>query len=277
MRLENKVAIVTGAAKGLGGEMAQTFAKEGAKVIAVDMAPLSYECANVEYYQLNVTDAEACKALFEYAKEKYGRIDILVNNAGITRDAMTRKMTDDMWDLVIDINLKGVFNLTRYVGPFMEEIGGGSIINISSVVGEYGNIGQANYAASKAGVIGLTKTWAKEFARKGVPVRVNAIAPGYIMTDMMKTVPEDLLKKFAGLTMLGRLGQPEEIAKAALFLASDDASYVTGHVLSVGLQTAFHLTNALSIVTHGVLLSRNQKNRQIGRNPLEPRGAIDLL
>ena len=233
MRLENKFAIVTGAAKGLGGAMAQLFAQEGAKVIAADMMPLTYECENVEYYQLNVTDAEACKALTEYAHEKYGKIDILVNNAGITRDGMTRKMTDEMWDLVIDINLKGVFNLTRYVGPLMEELGGGSIINIASVVGEYGNIGQANYAASKAGVIGLSKTWAKEFARKGVPVRCNAIAPGYIMTDMMKTVPEDLLKKFAGLTMLGRLGQPEEIAKAALFLASDDASYVTGHVLSV--------------------------------------------
>ncbi len=233
MRLENKVAIVTGAAKGLGGAMAQLFAQEGAKVIAADMMPLTYEAENVEYYQLNVTDGEACKALTEYAKEKYGKIDILVNNAGITRDGMTRKMTDEMWDLVIDINLKGVFNLTRYVGPLMEELGGGSIINIASVVGEYGNIGQANYAASKAGVIGLSKTWAKEFARKGVPVRCNAIAPGYIMTDMMKTVPEDLLKKFASLTMLGRLGQPEEIAKAALFLASDDASYVTGHVLSV--------------------------------------------
>ena len=233
MRLENKVAIVTGAAKGLGGAMAQLFASEGAKVVAVDMMPLTYECDGVEYYQLNVTDAAACKALADYAREKYGKVDILVNNAGITRDAMTRKMTDEQWDLVIDINLKGVFNLTRYVGPMMEELGGGSIINIASVVGEYGNIGQANYAASKAGVIGLSKTWAKEFARKGVPVRCNAIAPGYIMTDMMKTVPEDLLKKFAGLTMLGRLGQPEEIAKAALFLASDDASYVTGHVLSV--------------------------------------------
>lgn len=233
MRLENKVAIVTGAAKGLGASMALLFAAEGAKVIAVDMAPLTYENVNVEFYSLNVTDSAACKALTDYAVEKYGKIDILVNNAGITRDAMTRKMTDDMWDLVIDINLKGVFNLTRYVGPLMEENGGGSIINISSVVGEFGNIGQANYAASKAGVIGLTKTWAKEFARKGVPVRCNAIAPGYIMTDMMKTVPEDLLKKFASLTMLGRLGQPEEIAKAALFLASDDASYVTGHVLSV--------------------------------------------
>jgi 3-oxoacyl-[acyl-carrier protein] reductase len=175
MRLENKIAIVTGAAKGLGGAMAQLFAKEGAKVIAVDMAPLTYECENVEYYSLNVTDSAACKALTDYAKEKYGKIDILVNNAGITRDAMTRKMTDEMWDLVIDINLKGVFNLTRYVGPLMEELGGGSIINIASVVGEYGNIGQANYAASKAGVIGLSKTWAKEFARKGVPVRCNAI------------------------------------------------------------------------------------------------------
>lgn len=233
MRLENKVAVVTGAAKGLGGEMAQLFAKEGAKVIALDLSELTYQSENVEYYKLNVSDPEACKQFFDYAKEKYGRIDILVNNAGITRDAMTRKMTDEMWDLVISVNLKGVFNLTRYVGPFMEEIGGGSIINIASVVGEYGNIGQANYAASKAGVIGLTKTWAKEFARKGVPVRVNAIAPGYIMTDMMNTVPEDLLQKFASLTMLGRLGQPEEIAKAALFLASDDASYVTGHVLSV--------------------------------------------
>ncbi len=233
MRLENKVAIITGAAKGIGGEMAKLFAKEGAKVIAADMAPLTYECENVEYYPLNVTDGAACKALADYAMEKYGRIDILVNNAGITRDAMTRKMTDEQWDLVIDINLKGVFNLTRYVGPLMEENGGGSIISISSVVGEYGNIGQANYAASKAGVIGMTKTWAKEFARKGVPVRVNAIAPGYVMTDMMKTVPEELLQKFAKLTMLGRLGQPEEIAKAALFLSSDDSSYVTGHVLSV--------------------------------------------
>ena len=169
----------------------------------------------------------------EYAKEKFGKIDILVNNAGITRDAMTRKMTDEQWDLVVDINLKGIFNLVRYVGPFMEEIGGGSIINISSVVGEYGNIGQANYAASKAGVIGMTMTWAKEFARKGAAVRVNAIAPGYTMTSILSTVPQDLLDKFAKMTMLGRLGQPEEIAKAALFLVSDDASYVTGQTLNV--------------------------------------------
>lgn len=233
MRLKDKVAVVTGAAKGLGGAMAQLFAKEGAKVIAVDMGELTYEAKNVEYYKLNITDVSECKKFFDYAVNKYGRIDVLVNNAGITRDAMTRKMTDEMWDLVIDVNLKGVFNLTRYVGPQMEDNGGGAIINIASVVGEYGNIGQANYAATKAGVMGLTKTWAKEFARKGAKVRVNAIAPGYIMTDMMKTVPADLLEKFAKMTMLGRLGQPEEIANAALFLASDESSYITGHVLSV--------------------------------------------
>ncbi|MBR2933937.1 MAG: SDR family NAD(P)-dependent oxidoreductase, partial [Clostridia bacterium] len=217
-RLEGKIAVVTGGAKGLGQAMAQLFSQEGAKVIAVDMMPLTYEDANVEGYILNVTDSEACVKFYEYAMEKYGRIDILVNNAGITRDAMTRKMTDDMWNLVIDVNLKGVFNLTRLVGPQMEEKGYGNIVNISSVVGEYGNIGQANYAATKAGVIGLTKTWAKEFARKGANVRVNCIAPGYTMTDILKTVPQELLDKFAKMTMLGRLGQPEEIAKACLFL-----------------------------------------------------------
>lgn len=233
MRLENKVAVITGASRGLGGCMAQLFAKEGAKVVAVDMGDMTYECANVEYYKLNVTDRAACKTFFDYVIGKYGKVDILVNNAGITRDAMTRKMTDENFDMVIDVNLKGVFNLTRYIGPQMEDIGGGAIVNISSVVGLFGNIGQINYSATKAGVIGMTKTWAKEFARKGKPVRVNAIAPGYTMTDMMKTVPEDLLVKFADQTMLKRLGQPEDIAKAALFLVSDDASYVTGTVLEV--------------------------------------------
>lgn len=233
MKLNRRVAVVTGGAKGIGMETCKLFASEGAKVIAVDLGDLEYTHENVEGYKLNVTDVEGIEKFKDYVLEKYGKVDILVNNAGITRDAMTRKMTDEMWNLVIDINLKGVFNMVRVFGPLMEEAGCGSIINISSVVGEYGNIGQANYAATKAGVIGLTKTWAKEFARKGANVRCNAIAPGYVMTDILKTVPEDLLEKFRGMTMLKRLGEPIEIAKAALFLASDDSSYVTAHVLSV--------------------------------------------
>ncbi|MBN2268580.1 MAG: beta-ketoacyl-ACP reductase [Acholeplasmataceae bacterium] len=231
-RLDNKVAVVTGGAKGLGQAIAETFAKEGAIVIAADMGDLQYEAKNVFGYKLNVTDVEGCKAFFDEIVEKFGKIDILVNNAGITKDAMTRKMTDDQWNAVIDVNLKGVFNLTRYIGPLMEQNNYGSIINISSVVGVYGNIGQANYAATKAGVLGLTMTWAKEFARKGANVRVNAIAPGYIMTDILKTVPQDLLDSFAKLTMLGRLGQPHEIANVALFLASEEASYITGQTIN---------------------------------------------
>lgn len=233
MRLEGKTAVVTGGARGLGAHMCQRFAKEGASVIAVDIGEMSYQADNVEFYPLNITDTAGCCKFYDYVMEKYGKVDILVNNAGITRDAMTRKMTDEMWDAVIDVNLKGVFNLTRYIGPQMEAKGSGAIVNISSVVGEFGNIGQANYSATKAGIIGLTKSWAKEFARKGAAVRVNCIAPGYTMTDMLKTVPQELLDKFAATTMLGRLGQPEEIASAALFLVSDDASYVTGQVLSV--------------------------------------------
>ncbi len=231
MRLENKVAIITGGARGLGQAMAIAFANEGAKVIAADMGEMSYSHPNVEGNTLNVTDSAACEAFFKEVVEKYGTIDILVNNAGITRDALTRKMTEEMWDLVIDVNLKGVFNLTRHVGPYMQTKQTGSIINIASIVGVFGNIGQANYAASKAGVIGLTKTWAKEFGMKGGNVRVNAIAPGYVMTDILKTVPQDLLDKFAAMTMLGRLGQPEEIASVALFLASEEASYITGQVI----------------------------------------------
>ncbi|MFA5660363.1 MAG: 3-oxoacyl-ACP reductase FabG [Bacilli bacterium] len=232
-RLQGKVALVTGAAKGLGQVMAEAFAKEGAVVYAADMAPLAYDAKNVSGVILNVTDVAQVKEVVEMIKAKHGKIDVLVNNAGITADKLTVRMDDAMWDRVINVNLKGVFNLTREVGPLMEQTGGGSIINISSVVGVFGNIGQANYAASKAGVIGMTKSWAKEFARKGVPVRVNAIAPGYMMTDILKTVPQDLLDGFAKLTMLGRLGQPEELAGPAVFLASDEASYVTGHVLEV--------------------------------------------
>ncbi len=232
-RLDNKVAVVTGGAKGLGQAIAELFAKEGAIVIAADMGELTYQANNVFGYHLNVTDVAGVQTFFDEIVKKFGKIDILVNNAGITRDAMTRKMTDDQWNQVIDVNLKGVFNMTRLIGPLMESNGYGSIINISSVVGVFGNIGQANYAATKAGVIGLTMTWAKEFARKGANVRVNAIAPGYIMTDILKTVPQDLLDGFAKMTMLGRLGQPEEIATSALFLASTESSYITGQTLNV--------------------------------------------
>lgn len=233
MRLKNKIAVITGGARGIGKAMAELFVQEGAKVIAADVIELTYENPNVEGYKLDISDANACERFFEYTAETYGQIDILVNNAGITRDSLTRKMDQSMWDQVISINLTGTFNLTRHFGPHMQTHKSGSIINVSSVVGEFGNIGQANYAATKAGVIGLTKSWAKEFSMKGGNVRVNAIAPGYTMTDILSTVPQDLLDKFAAMTMLGRLGRPEEIAKAALFLASDDASYITGHVLSV--------------------------------------------
>jgi 3-oxoacyl-[acyl-carrier protein] reductase len=232
-RLNGKIALVTGGAAGIGGECCKKFAAEGAIVYAGDMKELAYEAENVFFISLNVTDTASCDAAVKAIVDKHGKLDILVNNAGLTRDALIQKMTDEMWDAVINVNLKGVFNITRVVGPKMMENGYGSIINISSVVGEYGNIGQSNYAATKAGVIGLAKTWAKEFARKGANVRANAIAPGYVMTDILKTVPQDLLDKFAGLTMLGRLGQPEEIANAALFLASEESSYVTGTVLSV--------------------------------------------
>ncbi len=232
-RLEGKVAVITGGAKGLGEAIAKAFADEGCKVIAADMGELTYEHKNVVGYHLNVTDVVGVQKFYDEIIASYGKVDILVNNAGITRDSMTRKMTDEQWDMVIDVNLKGVFNMTRLFGPQMQSNGDGSIINISSVVGVFGNIGQANYAATKAGVIGLTMTWAKEFALKGANVRVNAIAPGYIMTDILKTVPQDLLDKFAALTMLNRLGQPTEIAKTALFLASDDASYITGQTINV--------------------------------------------
>ncbi|MCL2854894.1 MAG: 3-oxoacyl-ACP reductase FabG [Defluviitaleaceae bacterium] len=233
MRFNGKTAVVTGAAAGIGRCVAEMLAAQGAKVCAVDIADIPYQADGIKAYKLNVADSAACKAFYDQAAGEYESLDILINNAGITRDAMTAKMTDEQWDLVMDVNLKGIFNLTRHFGPHMERQGGGAIVNISSVVGEFGNIGQANYAATKAAVYGLTKTWAKEFARKGAAVRVNAVSPGYTMTDILKTVPQDLLDKFAAQTMLGRLGQPEEIAKAIVFLASDEASYITGHNLSV--------------------------------------------
>ena len=230
-RLEGKVAVITGGARGLGQAMAELFAHEGAKVIAADMGDMAYSAENVEGYTLNVTDTVGCKKFFDEIVEKYGKIDILVNNAGITRDSMTRKMTDEQWDLVIDVNLKGVFNLTRYVGPHMQANGGGSIINISSVVGIYGNFGQTNYAATKFGVIGMTKSMAKELGRKNI--NVNAVAPGFIATEMTQKMPEKVLTMMAEKAPLNRIGAPIDIANACLYLASEEASFVTGTTLSV--------------------------------------------
>lgn len=233
MRLEGKVAVVTGGNQGIGRQIAETFAREGAKVVSYDVSEMAYEVENVEGYVGSVTDRDQVKKFFDEVVQKYGKVDVLVNNAGITRDALVQKMSEDMWDLVIDINLKGVFNMAQTCGPIMMANGIGSVINISSVVGEFGNVGQSNYAATKAGVIGLAKTWAKEFSRKGAAVRVNAIAPGYVNTEMMKTVPDKVLDPIRAKTMLKRLGEPQEIANAALFLASDESSFITGHVLSV--------------------------------------------
>ncbi|MCR4633450.1 MAG: beta-ketoacyl-ACP reductase [Erysipelotrichaceae bacterium] len=231
--LKDKVAVITGASKGIGKQTAVKMAEEGALVYACSRSKADYYDDKIRYLQLDVTDKDSCQNVFDAVMKEHGRVDVLVCNAGITADKMTAKMSDEDFDRVIDTNLKGVFNMIRIFGPQMEGQGKGSIVAISSIVGEQGNIGQANYAASKAGIIGMCKSFAKEFSRKGAQVRVNAIAPGYILTDMVKTVREDLLEKFASQTMLKRLGEPEEIANVVAFLSSDEASYITGTVIDV--------------------------------------------
>lgn len=233
MDMTGKVAIVTGATGGIGTKICEVLNNCGAKVIGFHVTNGKKELEYVDYYQFDITSLEQCQKVYDNVIEKYGQIDILVNCAGITRDAMTKKMQESQFDEVIAINLKGTWNLTKLVGPHMQEKKGGSIINISSVVGVYGNIGQANYAATKAGLIGMTKSWAKEFALKGGNVRVNVVAPGYTFTDMVKTVPEHLLEKFASQTMLGRLAEPIEVANVVAFLASDMSSYITGAVIPI--------------------------------------------
>ena len=231
--LKDKIAVITGASKGIGKETALKMAEEGALVYACSRSRGDFCDDSIRYLELDVTDPESCRRVFETVIAEQGRIDALVCNAGITADRMTVKMSDDDFDRVIETNLKGVFNMVRLFGPYMETQGFGSIVAISSVVGEQGNIGQANYAASKAGIIGMCKSWAKEFSRKGAQVRVNAIAPGYILTDMVKSVREDLLDRFSNQTMLKRLGEPREIANVVAFLSSNEASYITGTVIDV--------------------------------------------
>ncbi|MFN6991687.1 MAG: beta-ketoacyl-ACP reductase [Fervidobacterium sp.] len=233
MRLEGKVCIITGAGSGIGKTAAELFAEEGAIVIAFDVAESTYEQPNIHFYKLDVTDRTRIGDVVKDVVDKFGKIDVLVNNAGITRDALIQNMTEEDWDKVINVNLKGVFNMTQAVVPYMLEAGKGSIINTSSVVGVYGNIGQTNYSAAKAGVIGMTKTWAKEFARKGAQIRVNAVAPGFIKTPMTEKVPEKILTAMSEKAALKRLGEPTEVAYLYLFLASDESSYITGQVIGV--------------------------------------------
>ena len=234
MRLKDKVAIITGAAKGIGLATAKRFAQEGAKVMIADVNPEAVKSATdlipgSEAYVMNVTDRASIEAAIDQIMQRHGRIDILINNAGITQDARLVKMTEAQFDTVIDVNLKGVFNCTQLVVPHMLGAGRGAVVNASSVVGIYGNFGQTNYSATKFGVIGFTKTWARELGAKGI--RVNAVCPGFVATEMVKAMPENILKDIEGRSWLGRLGTPEEIANVYLFLASDEASYVNGVAL----------------------------------------------
>ncbi|WP_321501982.1 beta-ketoacyl-ACP reductase [Breoghania sp.] len=237
--LKDKICIVTGGAQGIGRCIAEVFAAEGAKkVFACDMnmdimSDYENRFSNIEAVELNVCDRDAISAFVTDVKDTYGRIDVLVNNAGITRDNLLAKMSEKDWDMVVDVNLKGVFNMTQHVSPVMIENGAGSIITMSSVVGTDGNIGQTNYAATKAGVIAMTKSWAKEFSRKGAQVRANCVAPGFIKTPMTKDLPEKVIAYMEGKTPLGHMGEPEDIAQAALFLASDRARFITGQLLKV--------------------------------------------
>lgn len=230
---KDKVILITGGTEGIGLETAVQVSDEGARTICCARHKKDFEHKNIEFVELDVKKSDECCETVARIADKYGHIDGLVANAGITRDALTAKMTDEDFDSVIRTNINGVFNIVREVGPLMERKGGGSIVTVSSVIGIQGNIGQANYAASKAAIIGMTKSWAKEFSRKGVAVRVNAVAPGYTLTNMLSTVPENLLEQFASRTMLKRLGKPEEIARGILFLLSDYSSYITGTVLEI--------------------------------------------
>lgn len=240
MRLSGKVAIITGAANGLGLAAAEIFAREGASVAIADYneqqgtaraRELVEKGHRVAFFQVNVADQDSVNLMVKNVIDTFGKIDILVNNAGITKDAMLKKMTLENFQRVIDVNLTGVFLCTHAVIPTMTEQGSGKIINTSSVSGVYGNIGQTNYAAAKAGVVGMTKTWAKELGRKGI--NVNAVAPGFIETNMTAAVPEKILEQLKATIPLGHLGKPEDIANAYLYLASDEAKYVNGTVLHV--------------------------------------------
>lgn len=239
MRLEGKTALITGGANGIGKVTARKFLQEGAKVVISDFNAEAgeqtvselREYGHISFTAADVSDTKQVEQMVADTMDTYGRIDVLINNAGITIDGLLTKMDEESWEKVISVNLTGVFKCTKAVAPAMLEQGSGVILNASSVVGIHGNIGQTNYAATKAGVIGLTKSWAKEFGPKGI--RVNAVAPGFIVTDMTAKVPQKILDMMESKTPLRKLGKPEDIASAYLFLASDEASYINGTILSV--------------------------------------------
>ena len=238
-RLQGKVAIITGAAQGIGYATARKFLDEGAKVVACDIRKASIDAAQaslssygaVEGVVVDVTAREQIDAMTAAAVQRHGRIDVLVNNAGITLDARLQKMTEDQFERVIAVNLKGTYNCAQSVLDTMVKQGSGVILNASSVVGIYGNFGQTNYAASKFGVIGFVKTWARELGPKGV--RCNAVAPGFVATHILDTIPEKVLEQLKERVPLRRLGTPEDIANVYAFLASDEASYINGAVIEV--------------------------------------------
>ena len=229
--LKGKIALVTGGARGIGKEIVLKYAENGATVISGDLIDADSTHENVTHVKLNVTDRENIKELATMVKEKYGRLDVLVNNAGITRDSLLQRMKEDDWDLLIDINLKGVYNVMQGFVSLLLKSKGASVINMASVVGVDGNAGQTNYAASKGGVIAMAKTWAKEFGKKNL--RSNAIAPGFIKTDMTHVLPEKLVESVLENTPLKKMGDAEDVADAALFLASDMSKFITGQVLRV--------------------------------------------
>lgn len=233
MILDKKVVLITGGTKGIGWATAQTMADEGATVYVGARHKPKTEDERIIFLELDVTDESSCCNTRDIIVNQQGKIDVLVANAGITSDALTKNMNDYQFDTVINTNLKGTFNVVKAIYKQMEIQKSGSIINVSSIVGEMGNIGQANYAASKAGIIAMTKTWAKEFTRKGIPIRVNSVAPGFIETDMTKNIPEPIKEQFTQKISLKRFGTPQEVADVICFLASDLASYVTGTVFDV--------------------------------------------
>jgi 3-oxoacyl-[acyl-carrier protein] reductase len=230
MRLKDKICIVTGAAQGIGAATTAKFAAEGAVVVGCDRRAEDIPGVALAL-AVDVTDRAQVDAMVARVRERFGRIDVLVNNAGITRDARLQKMTIEQFDAVIDVNLRGVFHCAQAVADTMVEQGAGVILNASSVVGIYGNFGQTNYAASKFGVIGFTKTWSRELGPKGV--RVNAVAPGFVETHILDTIPEKVLQQMREHVPLKRLGRPQEIASVYAFLASDEASYINGAVIEV--------------------------------------------